>query len=54
MRILEKKHKLSDNPKATYDPALDNLPIPEAALKKTERAREVLNKYPIPDHLLRK
>ena len=54
MRVLEKKTKLFDTPKATYDPALNNLPIPKVVLEKTERARKFLEEHPVPDHLLRK
>ena len=55
MKVVEKEN--SRNAKkgtVLYDPSLDNLPIPAAALKKVEEAREFLRKHPIPEHLLRK
>ena len=52
MKVLDKKSGKTDN--ITYDPGLDNLPIPKIVLEKTERARRTLEKHPIPDHMLRK
>jgi hypothetical protein len=52
MKVLDKKSEKTDN--ITYDPRLDNLPIPKIVLEKTERARKTLEKYPAPEHLLRK
>ena len=55
MKVLQKeKNRNLTRGIATYDPSLDNLPIPEIALKKIEEARETLRKYPIPEHLFRK
>jgi hypothetical protein len=52
MKVLDKK--IVDPGKFTYDPKLDNLPIPKAVLEKTERARKFLEEHPIPEHMLRK
>jgi hypothetical protein len=54
MKVLEKKSKDIKDIKVTYDQSLDNLPIPAAAVRKTEEAREFLKKHPIPEHLLRR
>ncbi len=49
MKVLDKKSGKTDN--ITYNPRLDNLPIPQIVLDKTERARNTLEKYPAPDRL---
>lgn len=49
MKVLDKKSGKTDN--ITYNPRLDNLPIPQVVLDKTERARKTLEKYPAPDRL---
>jgi hypothetical protein len=55
MKVLDPKNsKIINGIKVIYDPSLDDLPIPRAALEKTERARAFLKKHPIPEHLLRK
>ncbi|GGC09900.1 hypothetical protein [Dyadobacter sediminis] len=55
MKVSEpKKNKINNGIKAAYDPSLDNLPIPRAALEKTEKARAFFEKHPLPEHLLRK
>ena len=53
MKILEKKIVA---PKSKFgeviiDKSLNNFPIPLAALKKIEEAREFLEKHPIPKNL---
>ena len=52
MKVLDKKAGKTDN--NIYDPRLDNLPIPQIVLEKTERARKTLEKYPPPANLHRK
>ncbi len=52
MRVLDKKAGKIDN--VRYNPALDNLPIPQIVLDKTEQARKTLEKNPFPKHLLGK
>ncbi|WAC11983.1 hypothetical protein [Dyadobacter pollutisoli] len=52
MKVLDKKSGKTDN--ITYDPKLDNLPVPKIVLEKTERARKFLEKHPIPEQMLRK
>ncbi|SKB58796.1 hypothetical protein [Dyadobacter psychrophilus] len=55
MKVLDKySDKIVKSPQSNYDPALDNLPVPQIVLEKMERARESLKKHPIPEHLLRK
>jgi hypothetical protein len=55
MSLLEKKsEEKKHQSKITYDPALDNLPIPKAALEKVERARKMLREHPIPEHTIRR
>jgi hypothetical protein len=55
MRVLEKQtDRTKKSFKGTYDPALDNLPIPQIVLDKTERARKLLEEHPIPAHLLKR
>jgi hypothetical protein len=49
MKVLDKKSGKTDN--ISYNPQLDNLPIPQIVLDKTERARETLKKYPFPGHM---
>jgi hypothetical protein len=53
MKTLEKKAANIKDIKVNYDPSLDNLPIPNIALKRAEEAREFLKKHPIPEHILR-
>lgn len=40
--------------KFTYDPSLDNLPIPKVVLEKAERARKFLEEHPIPEDLFKR
>lgn len=52
MKVLDKKSEKAGN--ITYDPALDNLPVPKIIWEKTERARKTLEKYPAPQRPLSK
>ncbi|MCF0061241.1 hypothetical protein MUK70_18535 [Dyadobacter chenwenxiniae] len=55
MKVLEKQSgKGKKSFTGTYDSALDNLPVPQIVLDKTERGHESLKKHPLPQHLLRK
>jgi hypothetical protein len=49
MKILDRKTIKPG--KFTYDPSLDNLPIPKVALEKAERARKFLEEHPLPERL---
>jgi len=52
MKVLEKKNYNSiKEVNIIYDPSLDNLPIPQIALEKAEKARETLRKFPFPNNL---
>lgn len=52
MKVIEKKILENDNrAKIKYNPALDDLVVPDIVLKKTERAREFLKKHPIPENI---
>ena len=52
MKILDRKTIKPG--KFTYDPSLDNLPIPKVALEKAERARKFFEEHPLPERLQRK
>ena len=54
MRTTEKEKQGFLRGKIIYDPALDNLPLPKAAVAKAERARKFLEENPIPEHLLKR
>jgi len=54
MKVSNNKSGDTKEVRVIYDPSLDHLPIPEAALKKVEKAREFLKNHPIPEHLLRR
>ncbi|WP_170982792.1 hypothetical protein [Dyadobacter frigoris] len=53
MKVLEKNIKKASERGIIYDPSLDNLPVPQIALEKAEKARETLRKYPVPSHFKR-
>lgn len=40
-------------PVVCYDPSLVNLPVPQIALEKAEKAKKALRKNPFPDSLRR-
>jgi hypothetical protein len=55
MKVLEKTEgKKVEVSKATYNPSLDNLPVPQVVMEKVERATEFLKKHPVPEHVLRR
>lgn len=52
MKILDRKTIKAG--RFTYNPELDNLPVPKVALEKAERARKFFEEHPLPHHLRRK
>ena len=52
MKALDKKPAKTGN--FTYNPDLDNLPIPQIVIEKTERARQFFEKHPLPEHMRRR
>lgn len=48
MKVVEKNIIKASEGRIIYNPSLDNLPVPQIALEKAEKARETLRKYPIP------
>ncbi|CAG5069831.1 hypothetical protein DYBT9623_02568 [Dyadobacter sp. CECT 9623] len=54
MRTSEKEKQGLFRGKITYDPSLDNLPLPKAAVEKAARARKFLEEHPIPEHILKR
>lgn len=53
MKVAEKNITKESEEGIRYNPSLDNLPVPQIALEKAEKARETLRKYPIPSHFKR-
>lgn len=53
MKVVEKNITKEGEGGIIYNPSLDNLPVPQIALEKAEKARETLRKYPIPSHFKR-
>ncbi len=53
MKVVEKNITKESEGGIIYNPSLDNLPVPQIALEKAEKARETLRKYPVPSHFKR-
>lgn len=52
MKILDRK--IIKPGKFTYNPGLDNLPIPKVALEKAEQARKFFEEQALPERLQKK
>mgnify|MGYP004721672793 CR=1 FL=1 len=53
MKVVEKNITKESEGGIIYNPSLDNLPVPQIALEKAEKAKETLSKYPIPSQFKR-
>jgi len=53
MKVVEKNITKESEGGIIYNPSLDNLPVPQIALEKAEKARETLSKYSIPSQFKR-
>ncbi|MCF0058990.1 hypothetical protein [Dyadobacter sp. CY356] len=53
MKVVEKNITKASERGMIYNPSLDDLPVPQIALEKAEKAKETLRKYPIPSHFKR-
>ena len=53
MKTIEKKESNAIFDSITIDRSLNDKPLPAAAQRKLEEAREFLKKHPIPEEILR-